>query len=304
MSRTIRLAVLTALPVAALSICALAQNVAPASAASSRPSFFQHMLEKMDTNGDGRISLDEYLAAATARFKGIDAQNKGSIDAADIASSPETVKRDQHMAQFMIKRLDTAGQGYVTQDEFLAAAKKRFARLDKEGDGRLTPDELTGPRWSQHAHGTPASAAASATPATASDTPANNRAQFAQKRAQFAQKHFDALDANHDGVVTEDEYLAGATAQFKKLDVQGNGQLTAQSLASSPEALKRDEHRAQHEVKRLDTNGDGVVSQAEYLAAAKTRFGRLDKNGDGFIDSDELPAHHWAHGGKPMPSQG
>jgi Ca2+-binding EF-hand superfamily protein len=302
MSCTIRLAVLTALPVAALSICALAQNVAPASRSPSQPSFFQHMLEKMDTNGDGRISLDEYLATATTRFKGIDAQNKGSIDAADIASSPETVKRDQHMAQFMIKRLDTAGQGYVTQDEFLAAAKKRFARLDKKGDGRLTPDELTGPRWSQHAHGTPA-ATASATAATASDTPANNRAQFAQKRAQFAQKHFDALDTNHDGVVTEDEYLAAATAKFKKLDTEGSGKVTAQELAASPQTLKRDARRAQFEVKRMGADSNGEVSLDQYLATAKTRFGKLDKNGDGYIDADELPAHHWAHGAsKPVPS--
>jgi hypothetical protein len=96
MYRNIKLAVLTALPVAALSVCALAQDTAPTTTtADSRPSFFQHMLQKMDTNGDGRISLDEYLAAAAARFKGMDTQNRGSIDAAAIASSPETVEHDQ-----------------------------------------------------------------------------------------------------------------------------------------------------------------------------------------------------------------
>src|SRR5579862_4705023 len=39
-------------------------------AQSSR--FFEHMLKKWDTNGDGRISLDEYLAAAASRFQQID----------------------------------------------------------------------------------------------------------------------------------------------------------------------------------------------------------------------------------------
>ena len=45
----------------------------------------------------------------------------------------------------------------------------------------------------------------------------------------------------------------------------------------------------------MDTNGDGSVSQDEYIAAAKARFAKLDKNGDGFIEADEMPAHHWAH---------
>jgi Ca2+-binding EF-hand superfamily protein len=291
MSRTITLAVLAALPAAALSICALAQNSAPGTAAHTHPDFFQHMLKKMDSNSDGRISLDEYLAAATARFKGIDTQNKGSINAADIASSPEAAKRDLRKAQFMVKRLDSAGNGYVTQDEFLDAAQKRFARLDQKGDGKLTPDELSAPRR-PHDGAPPPNAAAAATDATNS------------KHAQFAQAHFDKLDTNHDGVVSMDEYLAAATAMYQKLDTQGNGRVTAQELATSPRTLKRDERRAQFAIKHMDTNGDGVVSQEEYLAAAKARFARIDKNGDGFIDAGELPAHHWKHGAGPARSAG
>jgi Ca2+-binding EF-hand superfamily protein len=291
MYRNIKLAVLTALPVAALSVCALAQNTAPTTTtADSRPSFFQHMLQKMDTNGDGRISLDEYLAAAAARFKGIDTQNRGSIDATAIASSPETVERDERRAQSMVKRLDTTGNGFVTLDEFLAAAKKRFARLDKAGNGELTVDEMSGPRWGH---------ARSADASVNKDPGAN-----ADARAQFAQKRFDKVDTNHDGVVSLDEYLAAATAKFQKLDTQNSGKVTAQELASSPRVLKRDERQARFEVKRLDTNGDGVVSADEFAAAAKTRFSRIDKNGDGYIDADEMPAHHWAHGGKPAPTQG
>ncbi|MFZ0846293.1 MAG: EF-hand domain-containing protein, partial [Pseudolabrys sp.] len=204
------------------------------------------------------------------------------------------VQRDQHVAQFMIKHLDTAGNGYITQDDFVAAAKKRFARLDKAGDGKLTPAELTmTPRWAHAPANAPQQKAA-----TANVSEAGNA-----KRAQFAQKRFDALDTNHDGVVTEDEYLAAATAKFKKLDTEGSGKVTAQELAASPQTLKRDARRAQFEVKRMGADSNGEVSLDQYLATAKTRFGKLDKNGDGYIDADELPAHHWAHGAsKPVPS--
>jgi Ca2+-binding EF-hand superfamily protein len=304
MSRTIKFAVLGALPVAALSICALAQTAAPAVAPVARPSFFAHMLQKMDTNGDGRISQEEFLAAATARFKSMDAQNKGSIDAADIASSPETVKRDQHAAQFMVKRMDTAGNGYVTQEEFLAAAEKRFTRMDKAGNGKLTPEELTAPRWSHGNHAAVSAVTAKAANAATATASASTASTGPHNRAQFAQAYFAKIDTNHDGVVTKDEYLAAATLQFKTLDTQGSGRVTAEELAASPQALKRDERQAQHQIKRLDTNGDGVVSMDEYLAAAKTRFNKLDKNGDGFIEADELPAHRWTHSAKPSPSDG
>jgi Ca2+-binding EF-hand superfamily protein len=277
MSRTTTLAMLTTLPVAVLSIAAFAQSAAPAP--DSRPSFFGHMLEKMDTNGDGRISLEEYLASATARFKAMDTKNTGSIDAIQLANSPAVAKRVMRRAATVVARLDKTGDGYITKEEFLAAATKRFARLDKDSNGKLTLDELSAGRLG-HA-----------------PRPGSQRAQFAQQR-------FDKLDANHDGVVTQDEYLAAATAMYRQFDVQDNGKVTAREIAASPQAQERVARATQRMIKRLDTNGDGVVSQAEYLAAAQKRFARLDKNGDGFIDADELPAHRWAHGGKPMPSGG
>ena len=278
MFRTIARSVLMALPVTALSVCALAQTAAPQSAAADRPSFYQLMLKKMDTNGDGRISIDEYVAAAQARFKAIDTQNKGAITAEDIASAPATLQRDQKIAGFIVKRMDTDGKGFVSEDDFIAKAKQRFARMDTRGDGKLTPDELTAPHL--HAHGK-----------SAQDQDPNVQ----QKRAQFAQKYFDKIDANHDGVVTQDEYIAAATAHFNKIDTNGTGQISAEQIASSPRMVRREQRIAAREVKRMDTKGDGTVTQAEYVNAAKARFAKLDKNGDGFIDADELPAHRWAH---------
>ena len=151
MFRTIARSVLMALPVTALSVCALAQTAAPQSAAADRPSFYQLMLKKMDTNGDGRISLNEFVTAAQARFKAIDTQNKGAITAEDIAAAPVTLQRDQKIASYIVKRMDPDGKGFVSEDDFIARAKQRFARMDTRGDGKLTPDELTAPHL--HANG-------------------------------------------------------------------------------------------------------------------------------------------------------
>jgi Ca2+-binding EF-hand superfamily protein len=279
MFRTLARSVLTALPAAALSVCALAQTADP-----GHPSFYQLMLQKMDTNADGRISFDEYVAAASARFKSIDTQNKGAVDAADIAASPIVLQRDEKIATAIVKHLDTSGKGYISQDDIVASAQARFARMDKNGDGKLSPDELTAPGHRARAQFANADA---------------SNPEWQQKRAEFKQKYFDRIDADRDGVITPDEYIAAANARYNKADVNGSGELTAQQIASSPRTAAREQRFAAREVKHMDTNGDGVVSQDEYIAAAKARFARFDKNSDGFIDADEMPAHHWAHNRQP-----
>lgn len=47
--------------------------------------------------------------------------------------------------------------------------------------------------------------------------------------------------------------------------------------------------RAGGAMMRADTNGDGVVSRAEFLAQAGERFDRMDANHDGKLAPDEMP---------------
>ena len=72
----------------ALFAAAAGAQTASTTTAAPQAGFFAHMLQKLDTDGDGRISEAEWLAAATARFKAIDTQNAGSFSAATLASSP------------------------------------------------------------------------------------------------------------------------------------------------------------------------------------------------------------------------
>ena len=244
----------------ALLTLSAAATAAPPVTAPAAPDHFQHMLQKMDRNGDGRISLDEYLAEAADHYRSIDAANKGRVDAADIASSPAALERIDRRAEHLVARLDSAGAGYVTADEFAAAAQKRFARLDRNGDGRLTPDEFAG------SHRADAAAAHGGTAHSA---------------------RFERIDTNHDGIVTTDEYMAAARSLYADLDVQHDGKVTATEIAGSARAQERAIRAAARIVRHLDSDGDGSVSQDEFVAAAKTRFARLDKNGDGFIDATE-----------------
>ncbi|MFE3972035.1 hypothetical protein CR919_07370 [Stenotrophomonas sp. LMG 10879] len=42
-------------------------------------------------------------------------------------------------------------------------------------------------------------------------------------------------------------------------------------------------------LQRMDSDGDGKVSEAEYLQWMLYAFDRMDRNGDGVLSGDELP---------------
>lgn len=45
-------------------------------------------------------------------------------------------------------------------------------------------------------------------------------------------------------------------------------------------------------LREFDTDSDGRVSEAEYVAHLSQGFYRLDTNGDGVLQTDELPGGH------------
>ena len=60
--------------------------------------------------------------------------------------------------------------------------------------------------------------------------------------------------------------------------------------------------RAPSGLMRYDTNKDGVVDRAEWKAGQEARFKRLDTNGDGTLTQDELFARTPAVGNSVLPT--
>lgn len=68
------------------------------------------------------------------------------------------------------------------------------------------------------------------------------------------QRRFDRLDRNRDGRITRNEMLAPRVAAFRKLDTDGNNLLTFEEWAV----------RGSNRFKGADANGDGVLDRTEF----------------------------------------
>ncbi|MDV6331984.1 EF-hand domain-containing protein [Asticcacaulis sp. 201] len=119
---------------------------------------------------------------------------------------------------------------------------------------------------------------------------------WAQKRAQ----KFDAMDANHDGVLEKSEVSGHLAARFDEIDANHDGKITRDELRAAHKAHSAD-RRADRQSKRMeraDTNHDGKLSWAEVEAEARARFDKADTNHDGFLDASERAAAHHGRGHK------
>lgn len=76
-----------------------------------------------------------------------------------------------------------------------------------------------------------------------------------------------------------DRLAVCAAIAFVSASLCAGMRIAAQELPRSPQEYLR----------RMDTDGDGRVSRAEYIAYMIRNFDRLDTDGNGVLEGDELP---------------
>lgn len=106
--------------------------------------FSQHILERVDTDKDGKISKAEFDAEGSKLFAKLDENGDGKIAQNELPQ--------RHWARFggeMFDRMDVDHDGKVTKAEFQAAGEKMFQRMDKNSDGIIEKDEMSAPHGDQ-----------------------------------------------------------------------------------------------------------------------------------------------------------
>lgn len=177
------------------------------------------------------------------------------------------------------KHADTDGDGQISLSEFTAradlrpSAEEQFAAMDANSDGEVSKREMK--RY--------------------------HRERIREHRQRRTESRAAALDEDANGVVTQEEFLAGApelpTAleRFERRDANSDGVLTDDEL-SRPDRQGPPGDRQQHgrRFAMIDTDGNGTLSLAEFtehrnaMPTPEERFYALDSDGDGALSDTEL----------------
>lgn len=99
------------------------------------------MLERLDTDGNGTLSIEEFAVIGERPMARFDADDDGSITSEEIddAILERMVERRR---QRILDRFDLDGDGTITAEEIQRQREKIFALMDRNDDGAVDATEM------------------------------------------------------------------------------------------------------------------------------------------------------------------
>ena len=144
----------------------------------------------------------------------------------------------------MFDRMDINHDGRLSPEDRAAMADARFSRMDTDGNGAISRTEWNAGADMNQRRETRRGGAAAANNATQNPLPPIG------PRAGMGMRMMRGADANNDGVITREEFLAAAAQRFDRLDTDHNGTLTgAEKMADRGDRRGPGRHGMRHDMR-------------------------------------------------------
>lgn len=195
-------------------------------------------------------TAEEVQPWAERLFTRFDANQDGAITEDELAApdSSATAPTGGSRMRTMILASDADGNARVTVEELTAGARQMFGRMNGAGGGR--------PAGGGMGAGMGGGGAEMFSPPRTADSV-----------APWAERLFTRLDANQDSSITGNEL----------------------ALLANPMVASMGGSRLRAMIAQSDANRDSRINLEEMSAGAQRMFNRMDTNGDGRLSDDELP---------------
>jgi hypothetical protein len=103
-------------------------------------------------------------------------------------------------------------------------------------------------------------------------------------------KQLERADTDGDGAVSRAEFKVQRQTQFARIDRNNDGVMTDGDIPARLKNRMPDNMSTDMLMKQFDKNGDGQVSEAEFVDGPAMLFDRVDANSDGKATMAEMEA--------------
>ncbi len=105
--------------------------------------------DRIDTNGDRRMTADEWDVFFGGAFTSMDANRDGFVSIDEFgAGRPVSGEKGEALPgpppEMIFRRMDANGDRKISRLEWTAHHRERFSRMDRNGDGAVTDEETRG----------------------------------------------------------------------------------------------------------------------------------------------------------------